>query len=327
MNKMTYRKKLSMSIAVCVAVVLVCVGMLSGSVYRQHTIQAELEDAQAALSAAQQENENGKEQMSILESQKNAAEDEISSIKASEKESTATEMTSEAPSVDITNKEPENEITPSAAPGDKKVYLTFDDGPSKNTPQILKILKEKNAKATFFVINKPKYNHYMKDIVSSGNAIALHSYSHDYKKIYSSDENFYNDLNAISEVVKNETGVTSKITRFPGGSSNTVSKKHNHGIMTRVSKGIQDKGYQYFDWNCSNGDAQKDGIPAKQLVNNVKKNTGSMGGNIIVLMHDTDAKGTTVEALPEIIDFYRSRGFTFEVITEKTPPVHHRIAN
>lgn len=335
MNELTYRKKLSMSIAVCVAVVIICVGMLSGSAYRQHTYETELEEAKAALSAAQQENENRKEQLSILESQKLAAEEEISRAKATETEPSSekkTEPTSEnrpttPTTTKKTEKETEKEVFPPTQPGDKKVYLTFDDGPSKHTPQILKILKEKNAKATFFVINRPKYNHYMKDIVSSGNAIALHSYSHDYKKIYSSDENFYNDLNQISELVKKETGVTAKVTRFPGGSSNTVSKKYNPGIISRVSKGIQDKGYRYFDWNCSNGDAKKDGIPAAQLVQNVKRSTGSQGGNLIVLMHDTDAKGTTVEALPEIIDFYRSKGFTFEVITEKTPPVHHKIAN
>lgn len=334
MDERTYKKRLSMSIVACVSVVIVCVGMLSGSVYRQHTIQSELDDAQAALSAAQQENENGKEQLSILESQNRAVQEEISSIAANERETTTEEMSSTV--VSPTDKTTEKstfkptkteETMPPPGPGDRKVYLTFDDGPSKNTPKILKILKEKNAKATFFVINNPNYNHYMKDIVSSGNAIGLHSYSHDYKKIYSSDENFYSDLNAISEVVKKETGVTSKITRFPGGSSNTVSRKYNSGIMTRASKGIQEKGYSYFDWNCSNGDARKDGIPAEQLVQTVKRETGTMGGNVVVLMHDTNAKGTTVEALPAIIDYYRSRGFTFEVITEKTPPVHHKVAN
>lgn len=338
MNENTYRKRLTVAIVACVSVVIVCIGILSGGAYKQQTIQNELESMQAQLEIEQMEKLNQEEEASVLESQKQAAENELSAIKAeasstteapsaTEKSTKETSETASATRVITTAVPRPDKIPPKPATGDRKVYLTFDDGPSSNTPKILKILKQKNAKGTFFVANHPSYNHYMNDIVKSGNGIALHSYSHDYAKIYASDKSFYEDLKKISDVVKKETGVESKIYRFPGGSSNTVSRKYSSGIMTRVTKGITDKGYVYFDWNCNSGDAEGNNIPAATLVRNIKKGSGSMGGNIVVLMHDTGAKDSTVEALPEIIDFYRSRGFTFEVLTEKTPPVHHRVGN
>lgn len=137
---------------------------------------------------------------------------------------------------------------------DITVYLTFDDGPSKNTPEILSLLQKYGIGATFFVING-KYNSYMKDIVNGGSAIALHSYSHKYPKIYSSEKAFLDDLEKIHDLVKTETGVDTKIIRFPGGSSNTISRKYCKGIMTNLVKDTEEAGYIYFDWNCDNGDA------------------------------------------------------------------------
>lgn len=209
---------------------------------------------------------------------------------------------------------------------DKKVYLTFDDGPSPNTLKILQILKEHNAKATFFVVNS-KYNSYMKQIVEGGNAIALHTFTHNYKKIYQSETAWFGDLQKISDVVKRETGVEAKVIRFPGGSSNTVSSRYNKGIMSRLTRQTEQKGYVYFDWNCSSGDANGDGIAASVLVRNVKSGTKHMNGHIIILMHDSQAKTTTVEALPAILKHFQERGFTFEVITAETPVVHHGVNN
>lgn len=209
----------------------------------------------------------------------------------------------------------------------KTVYLTFDDGPSPNTLKIIDVLNSYSIKATFFVKNNPEYNSYMKNIVNSGNAIALHTYSHDYKTIYTSDEAFYTDLQNISDLVFFETGVRSNIMRFPGGSSNTVSKKYNieSGIMTRLTQGVTEKGYLYFDWNCSSGDASSNSLPKEDIVSNCKKVPSAK--NVIVLMHDTGAKQTTVEALPEIIEFYKSCGYSFDIITQSTVPVHHKVNN
>lgn len=205
----------------------------------------------------------------------------------------------------------------------KTVYLTFDDGPSSYTPQILDTLDKYGVKATFFVKNGGKYNYVMKDIVNRGHAIGLHTYTHDYKKIYSSDSAYFNDLNKISDLVYEQTGVRSKIIRFPGGTSNTVSKNYSKGIMTRLSKSVTEQGYVYFDWNCSNGDADGANTVQKQL--NFCSQYSKSASTVIVLMHDT--KSTTRDALPKIIEYYKSCGFNFGVLTTSSPRIQHRANN
>lgn len=212
--------------------------------------------------------------------------------------------------------------TPTPSTG-KTVYLTFDDGPSSYTPQILDTLDKYGVKATFFVKNGGKYNYVMKDIVNRGHSIGLHTYSHDYAKIYASDTAYFNDLNKISDLVYEQTGVRTKIMRFPGGASNTVSRKHSKGIMSRITKSVKQQGYVYFDWNCSNGDADGANTVQKQL--NFCSQYPKSASTVIVLMHDT--KKTTRDALPQIIEYYKSCGFKFGVITTSTPPIQHRVNN
>ena len=207
--------------------------------------------------------------------------------------------------------------------GVKTVYLTFDDGPSQYTSQILNILDSYGVKATFFVKNGGKYNYLMKEMVNRGHAIGLHTYSHDYKKIYSSDEAYLADLQKISDLVLQQTGVETKIMRFPGGSSNSVSKKHSKGIMTRMTRKVTEMGYAYFDWNCSNGDADGANTIAKQL--SFCSNYPKSANTIIVLMHDT--KPATMESLPKIIEYYHSQGMKFGVLTTSGPTIHHRVTN
>lgn len=205
---------------------------------------------------------------------------------------------------------------------DKTVYLTFDDGPCQFTPEILDILDKYNVKATFFVVNG-KYNGVMKDIVDRGHKIGLHCYKHVYSEIYDSDEAYFKDLQKISDVVKKETGVEADIIRFPGGGSNTISKKYSKGIMTRLTKSVVEKGYAYFDWNCYNGDA--DGVKSvtKQVQNcsqfpkDAKK--------IVVLMHDN--KEATIKALPKIIEYYKSCGMTFGVLEKGMGYTNHPVYN
>lgn len=207
----------------------------------------------------------------------------------------------------------------------KIVYLTFDDGPSDNTEKILDILSQYNAKGTFFVTgNNQKKNDVLKRIVSEGSAIGLHTYTHDYAEVYASEDAYFADLQKISDMVKEVTGVESHIIRFPGGSSNTVSAQYSPGLMTTLAKEVQNRGYQYFDWNCDSTDASGNNIPAETLVKNA---TSSEAKHINILMHDTDAKGTTVEALPDIIEYYRSKGYAFEPLTVDSAPVHHTINN
>ena len=208
---------------------------------------------------------------------------------------------------------------------EKTIYLTFDDGPSQYTPEILDILDKYGVKATFFVINS-NYNQYMKDIVDRGHTIALHSYSHDYEKIYASETAYYNDLQAISDVVYNETGVRTNIMRFPGGGSNTISRKASEGIMSKVTKGVQEKGYFYFDWNVSSGDADGNNV-AVDILEKKCKIIPNYTNTIIVLMHDTKKKRTTVDALSTIIENYKEMGYKFSSIDSTTPPVHHKVNN
>lgn len=197
--------------------------------------------------------------------------------------------------------------------GLKVVYLTFDDGPSKNTLKILKILKKYDAKATFFVTGLGE-SEYMRKIVEKGHTIALHTYSHDYKKIYSSSSNYYDDLFKISNLVYTKTGVDSKIIRFPGGSSNTVSRSYSRGIMSRLTKSVENNGYRYFDWNVNSGDADGVNVSARRILQNVKAESKGKD-KCVVLMHDTLAKNTTVKALSSICAFYKKNGYEFAALT------------
>ncbi len=208
----------------------------------------------------------------------------------------------------------------------KTIYLTFDDGPSPRTPEVLKILRDNGVKATFFVTARSKNSsHYMKDIVAEGHTIALHSYTHDYKKIYASEDAYFADLQQISDLVYSETGVRTNLMRFPGGASNIVSK-FNPGVMTRLTHQVTDKGYVYFDWNLDSGDANKGGSSAQNIINTCRKNVPG-GNSVIVLMHDSAEKRTTVEALPEVIAYYKAAGCNFATLSETSPKIQHGVAN
>lgn len=206
----------------------------------------------------------------------------------------------------------------------KVAYLTFDDGPSKNTLSILKVLKKYNVKATFFVTAQNlDCIDYLKQVAADGHTIGLHTYSHDYKKIYSNTDEYFKDLQKIHDLVKKTTGVDARVMRFPGGSSNTISENYNNGIMTQLTKMVVDKGYSYFDWNCDSTDAEFKndtgrGRPVNTLVSNTVNSAGSQK-HICVLMHDTWAKKTTADALPKIIEQLKKKGYIFDKLTVDTP--------
>ena len=205
----------------------------------------------------------------------------------------------------------------------KIVYLTFDDGPSEYTKDILDILDKYNVKATFFVTCSSYLEQYSKIILEKGHTLALHTCTHKYNYIYSSEQNYYDDLNNISNLVENYTGVKSKFIRFPGGSSNTVSRIIK-GIMSRLTKSVQEKGYKYYDWNIDSNDAA--GANTEQIYSNV---VGNLENNkrteAMILMHDT--KSYTKDALESIIKDTLSMGYTFSNITEYTKEFHHMINN
>ena len=216
-------------------------------------------------------------------------------------------------------------INPSVI-SDKTIYLTFDDGPSYLTEDILNILKEENVPATFFVTSKQidKYADVIKRMQEENHTIALHTSTHIYSYIYSSDENYFNDLNDIRMKVFNITGVKSRIVRLPGGSSNTVSKKYNIGIVTRITNRLTENDYYYYDWNIDSEDAS--GKISKECIYQNVTNRIHSGTNI-VLMHDSSTKSTTVEALRDIIKYAKANGYTFAKITKETPQIHHHINN
>lgn len=207
------------------------------------------------------------------------------------------------------------------APG--TIYLTFDDGPNpKTTAEILDILKEENVKATFFVTNSGP-DSLIKREFDEGHTVGLHTASHNYATIYSSVDNYYNDLNQVKQRVKNITGDDPKFIRFPGGSSNTVSRKYSEGIMTYLTNDVVNKGYKYFDWNISSGDAGETTNP-DGVYNNVVKNLSKNHSNMI-LMHDI--KPYTKDALRNIIKYGKENGYTFQKITDETNMVKQHVNN
>ncbi len=203
------------------------------------------------------------------------------------------------------------------------IYLTFDDGPStKNTARLLDILKEENVKATFFLTDKTNTDYLIKRMYDEGHTIGLHTASHNYKYIYSSTTNFIKDIEKIQEKVARITGEKSSIIRFPGGSSNTVSS-FNPGIMCTLSNMVIEKGYHYFDWNVSSGDAGS-GRSKKNTYRNVTNNLSKNRANV-VLMHDI--YDSTVDAVKDIIKYGKDNGYTFEKITMDTEMYTHYVNN
>lgn len=217
------------------------------------------------------------------------------------------------------------DINPSVI-SDKTIYLTFDDGPSYLTSQILDILKEENVPATFFVTAKQidKYSNEIKRMQEENHTVALHTATHIYSYIYSSEENYFNDLYEIRNKVFKIIGTKPRIIRLPGGSSNTISKKYSPGIISTITNKLTQNDFYYYDWNIDSEDASGS-LPKESIYQNVIHRIHS--GTNIILMHDAATKKTTVEALKDIIEYAKNNGYTFAKITKNTPQIHHHINN
>ena len=207
------------------------------------------------------------------------------------------------------------------------IYLTFDDGPSNSiTPKVLEILKNKGILATFFVINHDdSLNYLIKREYTEGHSVALHSYTHNYQYIYSSVDNYFSDLNKIRDKVYKITGEYTNIIRFPGGGSNTISKKYQPGIMSQLTSDVSNKGFHYFDWNvdCQDGAGVRD---PNRIYQNVIGSLSKSRENV-VLMHDFENNYGTLNALENIIDYGIQNGYQFRKITMDTKEIHHRPNN
>ena len=204
------------------------------------------------------------------------------------------------------------------------IYLTFDDGPGAYTAALLDVLAKHNVKATFFVTCAGPDDMIVREY-NEGHAVALHTCSHNYSQIYSSPDAYFNDLTAVQNRVKNLTGFTPTLMRFPGGSSNLVSRRydgHSH-IMSYLTREVENRGFTYFDWNVNSGDAEgvntPDGI-FDEVINGLKR-----GGSSVVLQHDI--KGYSVDAVDRIITYGLENGFVFAKLDASSFNAHHPVNN
>ncbi len=206
----------------------------------------------------------------------------------------------------------------------KVAFLTFDDGPSKNTERILEILKEENVKATFFV-NGRKSDFAKKmyiRMVEEGHVIGNHTYSHEYKKIYESEKSFMEDVEMLNRYIYEVTGYNTDVFRFPGGSNNIINRKYSNSskneFMEKLTKKINDSGYSYFDWTVDSKDATKSTEKVEVIVSSTLSEALNQKYPVI-LFHDAPAKTTTVEALKTIIESLKSNGYKIETLSKDSP--------
>ncbi|MDE6700533.1 MAG: polysaccharide deacetylase, partial [Acetatifactor sp.] len=208
-----------------------------------------------------------------------------------------------------------------SAPAPRKVHLTFDDGPSIYTDEILEILEEYDVKATFFVVGKEdeRSKEAILKIVEAGHTLGMHSYSHKYSELYASTENFAADFEKQRSFLEELTGQTCRFYRFPGGSSNTVSKVD----MQQFADYLEEQDMVFYDWNISSGDGGRQLLSVDTLVRNSTSDLGEWK-TAVILMHDSADKPTTVEALPQIIEKILAMEDTVILpITDDTQPVQH----
>lgn len=192
--------------------------------------------------------------------------------------------------------------------GKKRAYLTFDDGPSPDvTPRILEILKKNNIKGTFFIVGSMAqyYGNVLKEEKADGHVIANHTFSHNYKQIYSSVPNFICDVQKCDSAIYKQIGIHTNILRFPGGALGQKFKPYEEAAKKA--------GYTYYNWDIYTGDADGNGIPVSQLISTFKEEYKGQK-RLVVLMHDLETKETTVEVLPQIIDFLKQQGYEFDTL-------------
>lgn len=203
-------------------------------------------------------------------------------------------------------------------PEGKVIYLTFDDGPGAYTDRLLEILKQYNAKATFFVVGtNANLSQRLKAIAEDGHAIGIHTMTHVFENIYASEEAFLQDLYGVQALIQQHTGITTTLMRFPGGSSN--QRCVEKGQMKQLAKTVTNLGFQYFDWNVDSNDAGG-AKTADEVYRNVIEGIGSKK-SACVLMHDI--KGYTVDAIEQIIQWGLANGYTFQMLTPSSPGFHH----
>ena len=203
----------------------------------------------------------------------------------------------------------------------KTAYLSFDDGPSNCTEDILNILKVQDVKATFFVTGtaSPGHMYLYRKMVKDGHSLGLHSYSHNYSKIYRSTDSFFQDIHHLEKFLEKEVGESPKILRFPGGSNNYVAKQYaGTDLMEQLKTEVVKRGYKFYDWNCDANDGLNPPIPEKKLLKLIMDGVGEKD-TLYILLHDFNGNTTIVDGLPEIIRRLKHKGYEFKIMDESTP--------
>jgi peptidoglycan/xylan/chitin deacetylase (PgdA/CDA1 family) len=293
-------------------------------------LDTELTDSTAQLEEKERYVAGQKEYISELsgqiESLTEGGDDESDSQTANGNSRTDNDADDTADSENSTNMSSGSDAYPNlyaegCSPEDSKkvVYLTFDDGPSNLTPKVLDLLDRYHAKATFFVVcnNNEEYAEYLSEIVERGHTLALHSYSHNYDEIYASKDAFLRDYEKVYDWVVKNTGYTPSLFRFPGGSNNGSSYVVN-GIIDEM----EERGFQYFDWNVSSGDGSEL-TTTENIIDNICSNVG-VPEFPIVLMHDGRGKNATLAALPTVLEYLSDNGYEFRSLDKTVEAVHYR---
>ena len=203
--------------------------------------------------------------------------------------------------------------------GYQRIYLTFDDGPSRYTNELLDLLNKYDVKATFFVLAQDGYDDEYNRIINEGHTLGIHSYKHVYSEVYSDLDGFENDVNEVYSFVEDKTGYAPMFYRFPGGSSNTIYKCDKNELFDF----LENKGLIFYDWNVTSNDATSGGLSKSQIANNILKGLEGKD-DAVVLMHDANDKHSTIEALEIVIQSLQSKdNVIFLPITENSKVIQH----
>ena len=307
------KKIILLGLVIGIVVPWVLCAILFGLVLRAEAAQKNLNSQLARLEELIKEQQNSlKQEFEVLSDRLRSEEDKLEELET--KVSDKPDQTEAVTPI-------ENGQTAQETESSHKVYLTFDDGPSVHTNEILDILKKYDVKATFFVLGKEGEGseQALQRIVEEGHSLGMHSYNHQYNDIYSSREAFAADFEKIQDYLFQVTGVTSKLYRFPGGSSNTVTDVDIHVFIDY----LKERNTVYFDWNVASGDAAKISLSAETIVENATRGIESRPVSVI-LFHDAAGRESTVQALPEIIEkILAMDGTEILPITEETELVQH----
>ena len=197
----------------------------------------------------------------------------------------------------------------------KVAYLTFDDGPSARTADVLDVLEEYDIKATFFVITNKLDVDMLKRVAGAGHTIGVHTHTHQYNDIYASIDDYLDDFNTAFQAVYEATSIKANIFRYAGGSINA----YNRGFYQELNAEMLRRGFVYYDWNASSGDSAPNTTSERVYQNIIQK----VGGQekLIILMHDSQQKYASVRALPRVIEYLQSQGYSFAPLDNRVEPI------